>query len=328
MKQINLIILLIAVFFSGCKKNENNLTPDSKNALLANLKNSGDQIVKGKKIDGATNSVNNTLNPYNKVGQLHNNLLDGFKKEIPSLYSPTTAVSYTINGKQYSYTKVKDKLIAGSYVNYQKTNEPQTLPNSTSNLSYDGYADYQSLVNQTMDYLVANPIPDLGPVDPVIFENNFNTQLQQFQTSNGLTEIENQIDNQLINQLLACEDISTATSLVNFYQNTIVSDGSITDQTVLDRQLSFLSVLNYSMNYWYAVENNPSDPWWNVYGNLFQEDMSQQAKLRWWKWLLIGVSDGLGGLTGLLFANPVAAAFVGGAVGSVASGLVQDWLQQ
>lgn len=326
MQKIKLAILLIAVFFSSCKKNENNSASTSKTALLTNLKNSGDQIIKGQKIDGATSSVNNTLNPYNKVGQLHNSILEGFKNEIPSLYSPTTTVSYTINSKQYSFTKPRDKLIAVSYLTYQKTNEAQASSSGSGNLSYDGYSDYQALANQTMDYLVANPIPDLGPVDPVVFEDNFNTRLQQFQTSNGLTEIESQIDNQLINQLLQVEDISTATSLVNFYQNTIVSDGSITDQTVLDRQLSFLSVLNYSLNYWYAVENNPADPWWNVYGNLFQEDINSVALGRFWKWLLIGIGDGIGAMTTALFTSPVVGAFVGGAVGGVASGLLQDWL--
>jgi hypothetical protein len=250
---------------------------------LTSLQVQGSVIVSGGSIAGITSNFNNGINRYNYVGQDHNEILAEFIKQKKSEKLSRTSSEALGVSVSYNY------LVKRGYV--RGTSLGRTAGEDLS------YNDYRNFVNQSLTFLDSAFLEDLNNTDTLTAR--VDQVFDYFVASGRISNNNRSISKQHLSQLINCPNLDAMLALNNLYIAEIANSNlSNEDKQV---QLSYLAIFSHSLYFWYG-----------------QEDRVSVSGRKWWKWLIIGACDAVGGL----ISSPILA----GAVGGVASGIATDQL--
>ena len=346
---ITSVIFLLLPILNSCKKDLKTAdTPSVKqeayySQILAKLRNirAAEKNNKSRPGDGSgTNSqakttsfdYSNPDNPYEWVGVKHNECLEYVSSFMSDITDDDHGLELTIrqplSDESTSSTLFgsTDKMI-GLTQKFWNEQVMDVYVRPYVESSFDNEEEL-NMIEQNLGYLQENKLVDPRTNGSDEFIADFWSKLQYFQETERINEFETHADSIIINQLLAIEDIEESVGLI-IEAESIINGASIED-AVKTRQLVFLSILRNSIGYWETVMADEHHPWWTLNADFFNREPEGQPggrQLRWnwkkfWRSLVIGIADAVGGVVGTVIAPPILGAAVGGVLGAGLSATV------
>jgi len=350
-----------AFLFVGCKKHTTQVTPpqgisSTENILLAKLRVINANIKNGKTTARTTSQIDytNSLNPYDSVGFYHNQCLDTLQAYLDITHDTTQSLTISINDSNYTYTSYIDKTLAVvSQYAYENNfyvgspgNKAESFTTLFSNLSaiYNGTFTNEvgSISNLENLYEGSNNFDSVG----LAFCNNWvNASCSQ----SPILDSTNLLLVQAIYSINVANSgdfndgtVTSAINCVEQYEDSIISfntaNPGVYTSASYQQQLVMLSVMRYSVYYWYTIYNTPGSRWGHYYAGIlygtnnnngFYKTTSWKA---FWQGFCVNLADcgggGMGTVLGAVAGGPAALITgpIGGAiVGSLASGAVSSF---
>jgi len=205
---------------------------------------------------------------------------------------------------------------------YDKTGE---LHNAVMQMIFDDRANFNGDLEQTVSYgntiltekyeFEESDLPTVEEVKTVLsdslsfYKNNIANSSYSEGTKEGLNKLMVIIENAASNEKTTYSSFKD--EIVSFEDDILA--GSLTEQQKTEI-LQVTSITRYSTYFWNTK-----------YSGQYETTTALFGKRKWWKWLIIGVADSAGGITGGIAGSPtvvgIAAGAVAGAVGTSAGAL-------
>lgn len=278
MKKFFFVLMILSIAFS-C--NDSNGVNSTENDLLKSLQTKGDLVVNGQSVIGAQQGFTNSNNKFDFVGKRHNQILTEFLEKR--------------NGKRLRFTAGFNLATSVAYP-YSKQANFKGLPSGRAGTAMSS-SEFSLMSSNSLSFLDSSFVKNLSNKDTLRVK--FSEVFDSFVNEGRISETNAKVAKVHLAQLINCPDLTTMLKLNNFYINEI--NNSNLSQVEKDAQLSYLAIFSYSLTFWYAEEGKVA-----------------AAGRKWWKWLVIGAADALGGF----FSDP----FLAAAVGGICSGVATDLL--
>lgn len=273
-----ILVLALLSIAFSCDDRSNLATNQN---LIKSLQEKGDLVVSGQVINGVDVGFKNENNKFDFVGENHNLILTEFLSKR--------------NGKKL---KFKDAFNLAINVAYTYSSQRNSINSRSSRVGASlSQQQFNSLTAESLAFLDSSFVKNLNIKDTMRVK--FNKVFDRFVKEGRISQANAQVAKLHLVQLTNCPDLNTMLRLNNLYVNEIVN--SDLPQIEKDTQLCYLSIFSYSLSLWYTEEGNRGI-----------------AGRKWWKWLVIGAADALGGFC----SDP----FLAAAVGGVCSGIATDLL--
>jgi|GEM_PF-4653128 len=332
-----IITSAILLCFASCKKSTDNLNrqeANDKGKILSELRAislDNSNTTQAKTTSDVFNFQNDN-NPFEWVGEAHNDCLDYLAQYMDELVDTTDSMSISIK-QPYSSDVInvsaittKDKIVALSEKFFNENIASSHTQDDGVDINTEN-ENNQSIINyfENNQYVY----PQVSGLNA--YNENIWLKLTYFAEEGYLTDFESHADSIVISKIMETDDVQSSLDIIKSSETVILN--SSLGETEKNNQLIFLAILRNSIGYWANVIQDTNNPWWQLNVRIWNitgthEGYAKITPLFHWSWhnfwgaLCAGAADALGGAgAGLLTSNPVLIGLAGAGCSAVVTAL-------